>query len=150
MAFRSRWGWHPCDYETYLLLKKLHGLYQQALRRYAAWQRWQRKRPHNRVLRRRIRDARGRTIGKEVIGPWPEPPLPGPFCVRRRVLTQRDPDGRPLKDPRLVEEVIFDDLGVGEGYRAARRPAPTEAEVKPLRLTAEAIRHLLSLALAET
>jgi hypothetical protein len=142
MTFRSKWGWHPCDYATFVLLKRLHAAYWRALRRYATWQRWRRKLPHNRVLRRRIRDEQGRRIGAEVVGPWPEPPQPALFCTRRQVLTHWGEDGRPLKEGRLTEEVVFDDLGIPEAYRAARRPAPTEGEVARLRLTEEDVRRL--------
>jgi hypothetical protein len=142
MAFQSRWGWHPCDYETFALLKRLHGLYWRALRQYATWKRWRRKMPHNRVLRRRIRDEQGRKVGTEVVGPWPEPPLPGLFCTRRRVLTYWGEDGKPLKEGRPAEEVVFDDLGIPEAYRAARRPVATREEVAPPRLTAEEVRRL--------
>jgi hypothetical protein len=144
MAFRSRWGWHPCDYATFVLLRKLHAAYWRALRRYATWQRWRRKMPHNRVLRRRIRDARGRKIGAEVLGPWPEPPLPPLFCARRQVLTFWGEDGKPLKGGRRAEEVVFDGRGIPGAYRAARRPAATEAEVAPLGLTIDELRWLAS------
>ena len=142
MAFRSRWGWHPCDYATFVLLKGLHAAYWRAVRRHAAWQRWRRKLPHNRVLRRRIRDEQGRRVGAEVVGPWPEPSLPPLFCTRRQVLTHWSEDGKPLKKGRLKEEVVFDDLGIPEAYRAARCPAASESEVLPLRLTAEDLRRL--------
>src|SRR5947209_1054995 len=80
MAHQSRWGWHPCDYATFLLLKELNRLYERALRQFAAWRRWQRKMPHNRVIRRTIVDAHGRKIGAEIVGPMPEPQLPPLFC----------------------------------------------------------------------
>jgi hypothetical protein len=142
MAHRSRWGWHPCDYATFLLLRRLHRLYWEAVRQYAAWRRWRAKRPHNRVIRRRLVDGKGNKVGTEVVGPRPEPPLPPLFCTRRQVLTHWSEEGRPLKKGRLVEEVVFDDWGVPEAYRAARSPAPTEEEVTPLRLTGEEIRQL--------
>ncbi|SRR5579885_148796 len=147
MAFRSRWGWHPCDYETFTLLKRLHGAYWRALRQYATWKRWRRKMPHNRVLRRRIRDEQGRKIGSVVVGPWPEPPLPPLFCVRHSVLTHWGEDGQPLPEGRLTEEFVFDDLGIAAAYRAARRPTATEAEVMPLSLTADEVRRLAALCL---
>ncbi len=144
MFFRSRWGWHPCDYATFALLKRLHAAYWTALRQYAAWKRWHRKMPHNRVLRRRIRGAEGCKVGVEVVSPWPEPPLPALFCTRRQVLTYRGEDGRPLKEGRTVEEVVFDDLGIPEAYRAARRPKEGYKEVTPLRLMAEDLRRFVS------
>ena len=73
----------------------------------------------------------------EIVGPWPEPPLPALFCTRRQVLTHWSEDGKPLQQGRTTEAVVFDDRGIPEAYRAARRPMPTEAEVRPLRLSAE-------------
>ena len=62
-TYESRWGHHPCDHDTYLKLKKLYKFYWQYLRDYAAWERWERKMPHNRVIRK----------NGLVVGPWPEP-----------------------------------------------------------------------------
>jgi hypothetical protein len=47
-TFKSRWGYHPCDYALYLKLKRLAKGYWQARRLVAAHRRWIRKRPHNR------------------------------------------------------------------------------------------------------
>src|SRR5688572_17814404 len=73
VTFASHWGHHPCDYPTYLVLKELHQHYLEALRQRAAWERWHRKLPHNRQLRRRLRADDGNPVGWEVLGPWPEP-----------------------------------------------------------------------------
>lgn len=143
MAFSSRWGWHSCDYTTFLLLKKLHAAYWRALRQFATWQRWSRKRPQNRVLRRRVRDSHGHKIGVEVVGPWPEPSLCPVFCTRRQVLTPWNENGKPLKEGRFREEVVFDDLGIPDKYRTARRPAASEQEVQTLGITPEELRILL-------
>src|SRR5258708_7722439 len=124
MAHRSKWGWHPCDYETYRLLKALHRLCDQARRQCAAWRRWRRKRPHNRILRRAVIDEQGNKVGGEVVGPRPEPELTPLFCHRRQVLTSWSEDGRPLKEARPAETVEFDDHGIPEAYAAARRPVP--------------------------
>lgn len=137
MIVRSRWGWHPCSYETFVLLKRLHVAYLEALRQYAAWQRWNRKAPHNRLLRRRIRADDGHKIGVEVIGPMPEPPLSPHFTTKRQALTHRGYDGLPLKKPRTVEVVVFDDLGIAEAYAMARRPSSSAESVKRLPMNAE-------------
>jgi len=144
MVHQSRWGWHPCDYATFLLLKRLNRACEEARRRHAAWRRWQRKLPHNRVVRRRLRDAQGRRVGSEVVGPMPEPPLPPLVCVRRLVPAVWGADGRPLQEPRLVEDVVFGDLGIPEAYRSARRPAPSAEQVRPLRITEEELRRLVA------
>jgi hypothetical protein len=142
MVHRSRWGFHPCDYATFLLLKKLNVLCERARRQFAAWQRWHRKMPHNRVLRRKVVDADGRRIGREVVGPMEEPPLSELFRTVRHVRTYWSQDGKPLRDGRLVEEACFDDRGIPEAYRSARRPAGSETDVKPLRLDLEEVRRL--------
>jgi hypothetical protein len=142
VAYRSRWGWHPCDYETYLLLKRLNARCERAARRHGEWRRWRRKQPHNRLLREPVVDHKGRGVGTRVVGPKPEPVLDPLFCVRRQVRTFRGPDGQPLKEARWVEEVSFCDLGIPEAYRAARRPVPAEGQVPALRLTPAEVRRL--------
>jgi hypothetical protein len=97
--------------------------------RAAAWRRWYRKLPHNRVRRPRIRDAEGRPIGYGQPEPLPEPAVPIAFC-QTIVL----PSGR--------VELVLDDSGVEAAYRIARHPSATAEEVKSLPLTEEAIRKL--------
>jgi hypothetical protein len=48
MTYRSRWGHHPCNYETYWKLRRLHKAYYEGLTLLARWRRWRAKRPHNR------------------------------------------------------------------------------------------------------
>jgi hypothetical protein len=47
-----------------------------------------------------------------------------------------------VKVGQLVETVQFDDHGVGEAYRNARRPQAREEDVKPLNLKPEEVRRL--------
>jgi hypothetical protein len=110
---RSRWGYHPCDYATYRLIKRLHWLWFRTLRRLAAWQRWNAKLPHNRVIWRRLRAA-GKPVGWEQVGPWPEPALPA-FMVEDRW------------GKRVIAHAWIDSF-----YRAAHRPAPEPVESWPL------------------
>jgi hypothetical protein len=49
---QSRWGLHPCSYEDFRKIKLLHKHYWLAKRAIAAWDRWNRKLPHNRVIRK--------------------------------------------------------------------------------------------------
>jgi len=44
----GRFGYHPCDYETYLKLKKAHKLLLRAYVECKAYLRWVRKQPQNR------------------------------------------------------------------------------------------------------
>ena len=68
---KGRWGFYPCDYETYKKLKQLHKWHEQAVRDWSNWCRWDRKEPQNRVIRKYTRDADGRKIGSEIVGPRP-------------------------------------------------------------------------------
>jgi hypothetical protein len=142
MAHRSRWGWHLLDYETFQVLKRLNARCEEAARRYAAWRRWQRKKPHNRVIRRKIRDAEGHSVGTEVLGPRPEPPLDPLFCLRSRVLSFRGENGERLKQGRWMEELRFSDLGIRVAYRTARQPATAPELVQALRFTPDEIHRL--------
>lgn len=65
---QAKWGWYPCAYELYRKLKRLNLLAFEARRRDAAWERWNRKLPHNRVIWRHHKGGL-----KEKIGPMLEP-----------------------------------------------------------------------------
>jgi hypothetical protein len=49
MIYQSRWGYHPCNYQTYLKLRRLHRAYWEGRRLIAKWERWNAKRPENRT-----------------------------------------------------------------------------------------------------
>jgi len=144
-AYRSRWGYHPCDYETYLLLKLLNARWLAAQRRQAQWQRWFRKKPANRVVRRWLRDAQGRRIGCDVVGTQPEPQPCPLFCRRLPVVSHWSATGEYLPAGRTADGwALVRQLAIPAAYRAARTPAPTPEAVKPLPLTAAEIRRLVS------
>src|SRR5215218_4128081 len=103
------------------MLKELNRLWVAAQRQAAAWRRWNRKLPHNRVRRPRIRDLAGRTAGYGPPVPVPEPALASPFCRKVEL-----PSGR--------SGVQLTDREIEAAYRLARRPRPTAAEVQPLPL----------------
>ena len=108
-VFESRWGFHPCDYQTFRKLKFLKKCFFQTLRDEADWERWARKDPQNRVIRRWKRSPEGRKIGFEVVGPRPEPKV----C--------------PFKGGGFLED-----------FERARRPQKKE-DVRPLRHTVDEI-----------
>jgi hypothetical protein len=143
---KSRWGYHPCDYQTFQLLKWLNGQYQKALRGYAAWKRWSRKQPQNRVIRRRLVDAQGRLVGREVVGPRPEPPLCQLFCRREPVVSHRSADGPCVREDVRIERVTMTHEDLPAAYRAARTPWASPGLVPPRVYSAEAIRELAALA----
>jgi len=142
MIHQSTWGWHPCDYATFRLLKRLHRACEEARRQFAAWQRWRRKMPHNRVIRRWLRDDQGRRIGCVIAGPRPEPSLSPLFCVRRLTPSFWSEDGKPLKEARFVEDVVFDDRGLQTAYRTARKLAASPETVQPLSIAVEELQRL--------
>ncbi len=113
---QGRWGFYPCDYETYQKLKELHKWYYEAVRKWADWCRWERKEPQNRVIRRKIKDEKGQTIGREVVGPRPEPVVCPHF--------HHNGKPSPWSGPECVDVI--------GAYRNARMPKPTPEVVKPL------------------
>jgi hypothetical protein len=140
--FQSRWGFHPCDYSTYRKLKFLNQVYLRAICLAHAWARWKRKDPHNRVMRRRIRNDKGHTIGYEPPVPLAEPRICPTFT--QKVLEKRhvDKKGNVIRDGFLDEKMVTEDLGIAADYTAARRPVKESTEVQPLRLSMEAIESL--------
>jgi hypothetical protein len=115
-VFQSRWGFHPCDYQLFLKLKRIHKAYWEGLRKLAAWQRWHRKLPANRVIGRWHRDDAGRKIRREIIGPQPEPAVPA-----------------------IYREICGSSISIAEEFQKARHGRAKE-EVTPLRIPAEVIK----------
>ena len=48
-TYPSRWGYHPCNFEGYLKLRRLHKAYWEGRRLLAKWNRWKAKLPKNRT-----------------------------------------------------------------------------------------------------
>src|SRR6516162_2899271 len=126
--FQSRWGFHPCDYPTYRKLKFLNQVYLRALCLAHAWTRWARKDPHNRVMRRRIRNEKGQTIGYEPPVPLAEPKICAVFS--QKVFEQRhvDKKGAFSREGFREEKVITDGDWVPAAYASARKPVANPAE----------------------
>ena len=126
---KSRFGFHACDHETFLKLKKLKKFYFKALRRNGEWNRWSRKEPQNRVEIKWYRNDKGQKTGSEIVGPKVEPKLYPVFGQKRYI---------PTNDHAL------NDMGVLAAYDAARRPYATSDEVKAIAITVEQIDNMLS------
>jgi hypothetical protein len=103
---QSRWGFHPCDEALYRKLKLLRRWYYQTLHDHAAWRRWARKEPQNRVIREYQRDELGRKCGVQFVRPRPEPAYCSAFVN----------DGQPT------------DQGIVALFHRARRPQPHPVE----------------------
>src|SRR5712691_10368216 len=118
--FQSRWGFHPCDYQTFRKLKFLNQIFLHAARLAHAWQRWKRKDPHNRVIRRRIRNDKGQTIGYEPPVPMPEPKICPVFSQKVFENRHVDKKGNLSKGGFMEEKVVTDDLWIPGDYSSAR------------------------------
>jgi hypothetical protein len=142
VMFSSRWGFHPCDYQTYRKLKFLNQIYLHALRLAHSWQRWHRKDPHNRVSRRRIKNDKGQTIGYDLRVPLPEPRICPIFSQKVLEVRHVDKKGNFFQDGFMEEKVITDDLWIPADYAAARKPAADPAAVPSLHHSAAEIEEL--------
>jgi len=131
-TYQTRWGHVAYSYEDYLKLKRLHKIWFKALRAASQWERWVRKAPHNRVTRRTLRDAGGRKIGQEIVGPAAEPRTCGLFS-QKLVTIDREPLGR------WFYGWIETDDTVAREYRKARYPKPTPDDVEPAAMTSREI-----------
>jgi hypothetical protein len=140
--YASRWGYHPCDYQTYRKLKLLHAVYQKAVRQAHAWRRWKRKDPHNRVLRRRIRNSLRQTIGHEPAVPRAEPPLCPLFLQKISQKRYADKKGVHYPNGYLEEEVAINELGIALDYAQARKPVSSPNDVAGLQNTVAQITSL--------
>jgi hypothetical protein len=110
-------------------LKELNKRCQKARRQKGAWERWNRKMPHNRVRTQRLVDAEGRVVGFGFPEPMPEPPLKGPFCQKKTL-----PSGKVV--------IVFRGEEIEKAYRQARRPVPALEQVEHALLAEEEVRRL--------
>lgn len=133
---KGRFGYYPCDYETFKKLKALHKLAWKALYETAAFNRWYRKEPQNRVIRKKIRNSAGQVVGYAAPVARPQPQLTSPFGL----FGLGGNSGFAGLAPEL-EDVISD-------YRNARMPRKTPEEVRPLRLSMAQIDEFLAKAAA--
>lgn len=145
-AIKSKWGFHPCGYETFMKLKSLQKLYQDALRRKAAWERWERKLPENRISRKKIRNSAGQVVGFMAPQPLPEPELNN-LLEKVEYTTHQDRSGQYSTKPHKRERVVlrkFAELILAD-YRNARFPVSAENQVRPLKLSEDQIDALCKL-----
>jgi len=145
---QSKWGYHPCDKEVFLKLKALNKFYVDALHRKAAWERWERKEPHNRIGRERLRSSNGQVVGYGVPVPLPEPVLNG-LLVKETYFSDVNRSGKWIKDVRVERaKVSFADGAeiIAQEYKYARTPQPSEKGMRQLKLSVETIDRLLQIA----
>ena len=167
-VYQSAWGFHPCDKDTYIKLRKLNYWFLKAQIRAAEWNRWERKDEQNRVIRKFIRNDRGQKIGCKIVGPKPEPKTECPFCefwssdsdnntFHRRYGCERTPQSHWINKGDLKVNdfwtaengeryyyhtgLYVDSFGIDLDYQNAKRPR-TEEDVQPLKNSVEQINAL--------
>jgi hypothetical protein len=125
-VFPSRFGFHPCDQETFLKLKRLKKLFWQAVYAHTAWERWARKRPKNRFYW-----AKKERAGKKVRS---DQPIPEPLTCS--VWTRENSyDWQNSRKPLIP----LDDCGILEAFENARMPKGKSDQVVPLNLSIKEI-----------
>lgn len=142
---QGRYGFHPCDKETYRKLKVIHKVYWQAVFAMAAWKRWDRKEPQNRVQRFQGRGPDGKRLLLPKPVPLPEPSLP-PWVVKlehKKTVKTHVGDCKQWKGPvyDLLWHTIKMDPSIYAAvadFQAARTPM-IESQVRPLACTTEKI-----------
>jgi hypothetical protein len=139
---QGKYGFYPCDWEVYHKLKVINMAFTKAISQKAAWERWDRKRPQNRVIRFKIKDAQGRVIGYENPIPMPEPEVCPIFCNKIVKKVQWDKQNNYHKDG--IEETFMElsTLPIYEDYRRARYPVQAEEAVEFLSLSSQLIDEL--------
>ena len=104
-TLRSKWGFHPCDYQWFLKLKSLHRWYWQTVYDFHRWHRWWRKEPQNRV--------------------GPEPKLASAFVKNEPWLKPVRVHG--ADGVRVYPKTVVDH-GIVVLYQRARRPQDVPSE----------------------
>ncbi len=129
--YKGRWGYYPCDYQTYLMLKKIKKLWWKTLRQKATWTRWKRKIPKNRVRREKIRNEKGQVVGWKVLGPNPEPTV-NPILSNHVMTTEKQWfQGEGFKDV-VVERLYMTGSQFIAAAESCRRPKASPEEVVKL------------------
>jgi hypothetical protein len=139
-TYQSKWGYHPISLEASKKLRFINGVYAKAQHLAGAWERWERKSPQNRVVKRAIKDDKGLKIKTEVVKDAAGKPVPW-----------LEPQVCPLFHDKIAGKVQYGtyhwgyakDNGFGEkilaASRQARTPMPTPEEVAPFLFTEEEI-----------
>jgi hypothetical protein len=162
---KSKWGYHPCDYATFLKLKKLNYRLLVAKRKAAAWHRWDRKATHNRKGKEPTIDEvfavkKGKfqavfSIDKKKRGVYIGERTPHSYWVsdgRKEITTTKDKDYKIIatnadiyaycstKNGGCIE---IDTYGIERNYQRAKAPKPKIEDVEALDIDEKLIDELL-------
>ena len=125
-VYKSRWGYHPCDYETFLKLKELNKLFEKSKQDAKNWYRWARKQEHNRRGSEPQIDPRFCELPEKppsVV--WMDAPPNGPFQLR-------DGSGYAYFPDNHLKSVVVRHHDIAEAYRRARTPVSSPDAVPSL------------------
>lgn len=106
---KSRWGYHPCSYETFVKIKKLKKAYWLSVYALAQWKRWNNKLPHNRVIKRK----------GIVIGPMIEPRVCSFILSKesQRILEDFENARMPKSNPEDVRPLRMSVEWIDEAFK---------------------------------
>lgn len=145
---QSKWGFHSCSKEISKKLRFLNGVFAKAQHMAGAWERWERKLPQNRVVKRAIKDSKGIKIGTEVVldaqgkpVEWKEPQVCDLFHDKIPSSVDRwgGKIGGRAEDNGFGAKILA-------ASRQARTPQPTPEAVTPLLFSDEEIERLYNVA----
>ena len=143
-VFQSKWGFHPVSLLTSKKLRFLNLVYAKAQHLAGAWERWERKQPENRVMKRAIKDEKGLKVGTEIILDSQCNPVPSPEPQICTLFHETIPGSTDRWGGRWNGRA--EDNGFGrkilEASRQARTPKATPEDVTPLLFTDEEIDRL--------
>src|SRR5262249_772155 len=94
------------------------------------------------VMRRRIRNEKGQTIGYELPVPLAEPRICPVFSQQVQEHRHVDKKGVVHKEGFFQPKVMTDDLGIVEAYSCARRPVNEAGDVRPILISVDSIEAL--------
>ncbi|MBT6053042.1 MAG: hypothetical protein HOG49_40085 [Candidatus Scalindua sp.] len=151
-VYQSKWGFHPCDLETYKKLRKLNQWFLKAQIKAAEWNRWARKDEHNRVIKKFVRNDQGQRIGCEIVCPKPEPTVDSPFLLTERSENQWKLYGGERTKQTYWEcgttssyffptGLFVNSFGIDVDYHNAKKPVAEDA-VTPLKNSVKEINDL--------
>jgi hypothetical protein len=131
-VFQGRFGFHPCDYETFKMLKTIKKHYYQSLRQAGNAKRYYRKEPRNLFTKRPIRNEAGQVVRREKDQPIPRPVVHPTFIdISTITACPTRKTGTYVKHADMVT-----------AFNYARMPQATAREVRPLSVSKDRIREL--------
>lgn len=147
-TYQSKWGFHPVSRESSKKLRFLNSVYAKSQHLAAAWERWENKQPHNRVMKRAVKDSSGMKIGTEIVKDENSNPVIQKEPEICSLFHEKIPAKQLSWGGYLAARTKDNGFGLTILYasRLARTPQPTADAVKPIEFTEEEIDRLYQIA----